>query len=75
MNRWGGGCQGFLNTYKQEFEVTALEGFEQISDSSFQASTDEDTFAEVIEQDGPEGIGITWSQEREVMSKVNTLVL
>lgn len=61
MNQSGGDCQGFLNTYKQELEVSALERFEQICDSGLQASADEDAFGEVIEQDGFEGIGITCS--------------
>lgn len=75
VNLWGGDCQGFLNTYNQEFELTALERFDQVSDSRLQACTKEDAFAEMVKQDGSEGIGITWSQEREVMSMLNTLIL
>lgn len=76
MNQWGGDCRGFLNTYKQDFEVTALERFEQISDSGLQASANEDAFAEVVEQDGSEGIGIPWSQKnRSDAYELNTLVL
>lgn len=48
----------FLNTYKQYFEFTALERFEQIGDSGLHAPTDDDAFAEVVQQDGSEGIGI-----------------
>lgn len=58
--------------------MTALERFEQICNSGLQACSDEDVFGEVVEQDGSEGIGITWSWE-SVMNdeyiKYSTLVL
>ncbi len=53
-----------LDTYIQHLQIAALESFQEVSDSSLQASTDEDAVTEVIEQDGSEGVNVTWSQRR-----------
>lgn len=56
-----------LDTYIQHLQIAALESFEEVSDSSLQASTDEDTVTEVIEQNGSEGVNVTWSQRRDTV--------
>lgn len=56
------------DAYKQNFEIAALQGFEKVSDVGFQTSANEDAPTEVIEQNGSEGIGITWSQRDAVTS-------
>lgn len=48
-----------LDTYMQHLQIAALEGFQEVSDSSLQASADEDAVTEVIEQDCSEGVNVT----------------
>lgn len=56
-----------IDTYIQHLQIAALESFEEVSDSSLQASTDEDAVTEVIEQNGSEGVNVTWSQRRDAV--------
>ncbi len=57
-----------LDTYIQHLQIAALEGFQEVSDSSLQASADEDAVTEVIEQDCSEGVNVTWSQRRDTVT-------
>ena len=47
-------------THRQHLEVLSLERFEQIGDPAFQSAVDEHPVAEVVEQDGPQSVHVTW---------------
>ena len=52
-----------VNTHKQQSEVAALQRLEQVCDSCLQTSADEDAVAEVIQQDGSEGVDVSWKKK------------
>lgn len=58
-----------IGTYKHNLQVVALEGFEQIGDSSLQSSIDEDTITEMVQQNGSQSVQITcqWQHKANVI--------
>lgn len=51
-----------LNTYKQNFNVMALERLEKVCHPRLHPSPNEDPFIHVIQEDGSESIYITWQK-------------
>lgn len=64
----------YVGTYGQHLEIFALHGFEKVGDSALQAAIDEDTIADVVEQDSSQGIDVTWLHEtgRENLRSLDT---
>lgn len=46
-------------TYGQNLQVAALESLEEVGDSTFQSTIDEDAIAEVVKQYEPQSVQIT----------------
>lgn len=45
----------------QHSEVVSLQRLEEVGHPSLQTSTDEHSVTEVVEEDGTQGVHITWS--------------
>lgn len=52
-----------LDTYKDHFDVAALDRLEKVCHPSFQTTTNNDTFIDVVQEDGSESICVTWNPE------------
>lgn len=52
-----------LETYKDHFDVAALERFKKVRYTSLQTATNDDTFIDVVQEDGSESISVTWNPE------------
>lgn len=55
-----------LDTYKDHFDVAALERLEKVCHPSLQTTTNDDTFIDVVQQDGSESIYVTWNPEGQI---------
>lgn len=62
-------------TYRFNLQVFALEGFEQIGNSSFQSSIDEDSITEVVQKNGPQSIYITCRNTRKTWISIHYISL
>lgn len=62
------------STYKDNFNVVALERLEKVCNPIFQTSTDEDPFVEVIQKDGSESIYVTLKKNKTKQIKYVPLV-
>ena len=52
---------GVEPTYKQHSQVASLERLEQVGHPRLQSTADEDAVVEVVEEDGPQGVRVTWN--------------